>query len=216
MQQRDYSREEKFLAEEKQALTPLPETVYEKKYYVDLRVAQDSYVNLGRDKHYYSVPYEHIGKKALLVYTSTLVRVYCGGKPVASHPRIIGYGYSTIKEHLCSTHKHYLGRSPEYYINEAERHSDVLRKLITQIFEKASIPETVYRRCDGLLSLQRKTELPLFERACQMALNHGQLTCKFVQKVIENKTYLLYETEDENEQTPLPEHENIRGKEYYY
>jgi len=216
MQQRDYSREEKFIAEEKPALLPLPETAYEKKYYADLRVAQDNYINLGRDKHYYSVPCTCIGKKVQVVYTRTLVQVYCDSQPVAVHPRSIGYGYTTVKEHLCSSHQHYLGRSPEYYIEEAGKLSGVLKELFTQIFEKTKIPETVYRRCDGLLSLQRKTELPLFERACQMAIDNEQLTCRFVKNVLENKTYLLAEAEEENLQTPLPKHENIRGKEYYY
>jgi hypothetical protein len=150
--------------------------------------------------------------------------VYHDGNPVATHPRRIGYGYTTDNDHLCSSHKHYLKRSPAYYIKEAEERSDVLKELVTQIFDKAKIPETVYRRCDGLLSLQRKTELPLFERACKMALKYEQLTCKFVQKVLENKTYLLEENEEENDtsalpdngQTPLYGHENIRGKEYYY
>ena len=216
MQLRDYSREEKFLAEEKPALTPLPCTAFEKKYYADLRVAVNGYICLGRDRHYYSVPYACIGKKVFVIYTRTLVQVYCEGKSVATHPRSIGYGYTTVKDHLCSAHRHYMDRSPEYYLDEAGKRSCVLKELVRQIFEKALIPETVYRSCDGLLSLHRKTELPLFERACQMALDHGQRSYKFVQKVIENKTYLLDETEEENRQNPLPEHENIRGKEYYY
>jgi len=52
MQQKPYSREEKFLAEEKQKLSPLPEKVFEKKYYADLRVGTNNCIYLGRDKHY--------------------------------------------------------------------------------------------------------------------------------------------------------------------
>ena len=212
MQQRDYSREEKFLAEEKQTLTPLPSTVFEKKYYADLRVAQDNCINPGRDKHYYSVPYTCIGKKVHVIYTRTLVNVYCDGNFIATHPGSIGYGYTTEKEHLCSAHKHYPGRSPEYYIAEAGKRSDVLKELVTQIFEHTQIPETVYRRCDGLPSLQRKTELPLFERACKMALKHEQLTCRFVKKVIENKTYLLDETEEEHDTSTLRHFDKLNDR----
>jgi transposase len=215
MQQKEYSREEKFLAEEKPVLSPLPEKAFEIKYYAELLVAVNNYILLGRDKHYYSVPYSYIGRKVQVVYTRALVQVYCDGQPVATHERHAGYGYTTEKAHLCSQHRHYLERSPTYYIERAGKCTAVPGTLVRRIFENAQIPETVYRRCDGLLSLYRKTELPVFERACLMALEHGQLTCKFVQKVIENKTYLLYETEEENEHQSLPEHENIRGREYF-
>ena len=219
MQQKVYSREEKFLAEEKPALIPLPQTAFEMKRYSELRVAANNYIYLGRDKRYYSVPYAYIGKKVLVIYTRTLVQVYCNGASIAVHPRVIGFGYSTVKEHLCSQHRHYLDRSPEYYIEKAEKRSAVLGKLIRQIFERALIPETVFKRCDGLLSLCRKTELQIFERACQIALDHGQLSYLFVQKVIENRTYLLNENDEENdeenEQTSLPEQDYLRGREYF-
>jgi len=216
MQKRNHTREELFIAEEKPVLIPLPQTVYEVKYYIDLHVAANNYIYLRRDNHYYSVPYACIGQKVSVIYTRTLVQVYFKNQSIAVHQRIVGYGYTTVKEHLCSSHQHYLGRSPEYYIEKAKQCSEELEKLIRRIFEQTQIPETMYKRCDGLLNLYRKTELKAFECACRMALDHGQLSCKFVQRVIEKKTYKLYETlEGENRETSLPKHENIRGREYY-
>jgi transposase len=215
MQQKDYSREEKFLAEEKQALSPLPDTGFEMKYYADLRVAANNCIYLGRDKHHYSVPYTYIGKKVSVIYTRSLVQIYCMGKSIATHRRNYGFGYTTEKEHLCSTHRHYKDRSPQYYIQIAEKRSSMLGKLIKEIFEQTQIPETAYKRCDGLLSLCRKTDPVLFEKACQLAIDHHQLTYKFIQKVIENKTFILNHTDMENSQKPLPKHENIRGRQYF-
>jgi hypothetical protein len=214
--QRDYSREERFLAEEKQTLTPLPKTGYEVKYYLDLRVANNNYIYLGRDSHYYSVPYAYIGEKVSVIYTRTLVQVYCHGQSIAVHQRTRGYGYTTDKEHLCSAHRHYLDRSPEYYMEKVKGCSEVLIELFRRIFEQETYPETVYKRCDGLLNLYRKTELKAFESACKMALDSGKLTCKFVRRVIEKKTYGLYEDKEvENSGKSLPEHDNIRGRDYY-
>jgi len=51
MQRNEYSREEKFLSEEKPALIPLPLTVIEKKFYTELLVAGNNYIYPGRDKH---------------------------------------------------------------------------------------------------------------------------------------------------------------------
>ena len=215
MQQRDYSREEKFLADEKQMLSPLPATDFEIKNYAHLRVALNNYIYLGRDKHYYSVPHTYIGQKVLVIYTRSLVQIYCKGKAISTHPRGYGCGYTTLREHLCSSHQHYKERSPQYYIQTAEKRSARLGKLIRQIFETEQIPETLFKRCDGLLSLQRKTEPILFERACQIALENNVLTYKFMQKIIENKSFILNQTDTDNEQNTLPRHDNIRGKQYF-
>jgi transposase len=215
MQRNEYSREEKFLSEEKPALIPLPSAVFEKKYYTELLVAGNNYIYLGRDKHYYSVPYAYIGKKVLVIYTRTLVQIYCDGRSIAILQRRTGFGYTTVHDHLCSSHRHYLNRSPAYYIEQGGKRSAVLEKLICRIFEKAQTPETVYNRCEGLLGLYRKTEHQIFERACQIALDNGQLTFKFVENVIKNRTWLLFETGEDDEQTSLPEPDCVRGREYY-
>jgi transposase len=215
MQQKEYSREEKFLAGEKQALSPLPATHFQTKYYVDLRVGTNNCIYLGRDKHYYSVPHSYIGQKVSVIYTRTLVQVYCRGQSIATHQRSHSSGYTTVKEHLCSTHRHYKDRSPQYYIQTAEKRSLVLGKLIGQMFEREQIPETLFRRCDGLLSLQRKTDPVLFEKACQIAIENDVLTYKFIQKVIENKTLMQNQADVQNNQKPIPKHENIRGRQYF-
>lgn len=212
MQQKNYTREEKFLAEEKSALSPLPATSFEIKYYADLRVAANNCIYLGRDKHYYSVPHTYIGQKVSVIYTRSLVQIYCNGQSIATHQRSLGYGYTTQSEHLCSSHQHYKARSPQYYIQTAEKRSPVLGELMQRIFEQPQIPETLFKRCDGLLNLQRKIDPLLFERACQIALDNNMLTYKFIQRLIENKTCFIEETPN---QKPLPKHQNIRGRQYF-
>jgi len=69
----------------------------------------------------------------------------------------------------------------------------------------------LYKRCDGLLSLQRKTDPVLFERACSMAVENDILTYRFVKNIIENKAA----EPDNQEKIPLPKHDNIRGRNYY-
>ena len=222
MQQKPYSREEKFLAEEKSALMSLPETDFEVKYYTDLKVAHNNCIYLGRDKHYYSVHHSYTGRKVSVIYTRTIVRIYCDGSCIATHPRDIGYGYTIQKEHLCSTHRHYADRSPDYYIKLAGKRSESLEKLIIRNFEKEEIPERIYRRCDGLMSMQRKTDPVIFEKARLYAVDNDLLSCKSLQKIIENKAYEMAETELEKNEAEAktktekrPSHENIRGKKYF-
>jgi hypothetical protein len=215
MQQKPYSREEKFLAEEKPTLRPLSQTPFEIKYYCELKVAQNNCIYLGRDKHYYSVPFRYIGQKASIVYTRTLVKIYVKGELAATHVRNYKYGYTTLREHLCSTHQHYLDRSPEYYINKAKERSQELYVLIETIFTTNETPELLYKRCDGLMSLQRKTDPVLYNKACQLAVDKNILTYQFVRSLIENKIMLQQLEAPRERLKPLPRHENIRGKKYY-
>lgn len=213
MQRHDYSREEKFLADEKQTLRPLPATDYEKKYYAELKVETNCCIYLARDKHYYSVPYQYIGEKVQVIYTRTMVKIFCRGDLVATHERTPGYGYTTVNEHLCSAHRFYQERSPEFYIRQAEKKSETLKALITAIFNSQNRPpELSYRTCDGLLSLSRKTDPVKFEKACRIAINAERYSYRFVGSLLVGKSLLMEETE---EYKSLPDTETVRGKSYY-
>jgi transposase len=212
MQRTDYSRRERFLADEKQLLAPLPETAFEIKYYIDLRVGLNNHIYLGRDRHYYSVPYPYIGQKVQVIHTRTLVKIFCKNQPVATHRRFAGFGYTTVEDHLCSAHQHYNKRSPEYYIETAKKKSLVLSTVITQIFNGVKPPEAYYKTCDGLLSLERKTEPDVFEKACQAALDNDMLSYGFIKSLIENK--VLTQGSEDCKSLPVST-EYIRGKDYY-
>ena len=71
MQKRPYTREERFHAMEKPELKPLPEQIYEMRYYADLKVQNNCFVELRHDKvtHFYSAPYAYIGRKAKVIFT---------------------------------------------------------------------------------------------------------------------------------------------------
>lgn len=217
MQQKPYCREERFLSDEKKFLKPLPEQTFELKYYRELKVAKNNHVYLSQDKHYYSVPYAYIGKKVKLIYTRKMVYIYHKGKQIAVHIRNFSMGtYSTEKSHLCSTHKHYLDRSPAYYIARAQKASNDLYQLFELIFKQDKHPEQLYRTCDGLLSLHRKNSKlnpREFNKACQIAIKNKIYSYHFLANIINNK---MTDYQDDQQQKPaLPEHKNIRGKEYY-
>jgi hypothetical protein len=213
MQRKPYCREERFLASEKPLLQPLPNEAYEIKYSPPLKVAKNNHIQLTIDNHYYSVPYQWIGERVKVIFTRSMVRIYARGKMVAIHQRNYSPGnYTTVKEHLCSHHQHYLDRSPSYYMQQAERKSEELYQLIKLLFEGGRHPEQNYRTCDGLFSLYRKTDLEIFNRACQEAIECQSYSYKFVQRIIEN---LNKQPDQVTPASALPDHENIRGREYY-
>lgn len=212
MQHRPYCRLERFLAAEKGLLKPLPVDRYQIRYYAEPKVAPNGHISVGRDRHMYSVPFAHIGQRVKAIYTRTKVAVYFDGKQVASHLRAHGPGYTTVREHLCSHHQHYLGRSPAYYTEQARKKCPELHLLVQKLFEQDRYPETQYRTCDGLFRLHRQSEPAAFAKACEMALEHAVYSYRFVRKVLQGG---LADNHTTVEDLPMPVHGNIRGKAYF-
>lgn len=212
MQQKDYCREEKFLADEKKHLLKLPVETFEIKHYREHKVAKNNHIYLSQNKHHYSVPFENIGKKTKVIYTRSLVKIYCEGKQIAVHPRSLKKGgYTTTKEHLCSHHQFYKDRSPSYYLQRANNHSEALYQFTNGLFKQNKYPEQLYKTCDGILSLSRKIPRDTFIKACWIALeNH--YSYKFLKQLIENN---MIENTPRPIVKPLPEHTNIRGAQAY-
>ena len=207
------SPKEKFLADEKHLLQPLPKTVYEMKFYKEYTVAPNNHICLFKDRHYYSVPYIHVGRKAMVIYTRSTVSIYVNNELVAVHARSYTAGqYTSVKEHLCSNHQHWLSRSPDYYMEKAKRTSDELYNLFVQLFQQGKYPEQLYRTCDGLLRLQRDTEPEDFAQACKIAIELNRYSYTLVRNLIKNK--VIWDT-DVPEDNPLPKHQNVRGRECY-
>jgi len=220
MQAKPWSREEKFLAEEKQLLKPLPPNRFEMKYYSTLKVQKNNHVYLGTDKHYYSVPYEHIGKGAKVIYTRNMVHIYVDGEQVAVHQRDYRQGnYTTEKSHLCSAHQRYKDRSPEYYKKRAHGRCRELGLYVEAIFGQPRYPEQLYKTCEGLLSLEKKEpDKKRFKKACEIATENKIYSYKRFRKILENNANFIDDEMHNRQKNPpegLPGHDNIRGKNYY-
>lgn len=213
MQNKPWCREEKFLADEKQHLKALPEQPFEIKYYKTYKVQQNNHIQLGQDNHFYSVPYIHIGKQAQVIYTRSMVRIYIDRDCVAAHRRNrTANEYTTVKDHLCSTHQYYLGRSPGYYLRRSQQCCEELHYFTQRLFAQNRPPEQLYRTCEGVLSLYKKTDKEQFKKACNVAIAYEKYSSKFILNVIKNN--LAHQASDAHEKS-LPKHDNIRGENYY-
>ena len=191
----------------------LPAEDFEIRCYTDMKVTPNCCVYLGRDKHYYSVPFQLIGKKVHVEYTRSLVKVYSEGQLVAAHQRDYAPGkYTIVSEHLASNSQEYRNRTPERYIERCERIMPELGLLVRMMFLTSKMPpEMHYRSCDGLMSLQRSTDPVLFRTACKAAIEHGRYNYKFVCQLVESKCMGVRLPESH---CP-PNHANIRGKKQF-
>ena len=210
MQKKAYCRLERFRNAEKPLLSPLPPEGFQVVRYAKRKVGQNNYVLV--EGYSYSVPFQYISQHVQVAYTRRVVRIYAEGKQVAAHTRKFGGGYTAVKEHLSSQHRYYLGRSPDYFIERAEKLCPELHKLIKLIFQQPGYPENQYRTCEGLLRLYRQSDPHDFARACTVAMEYGMLSYKKVEGIIKSGT--LYAQPDTVDK-PLPGHGNIRGRDYY-
>src|SRR5690606_5839886 len=131
---KEASRLELFQSVEREYLKPLPGARYELKDYCRAKVQKIGYVYFSPDKSYYSVPYRYIGKETAIHYTKATVEVYYNHRRIAMHSRNPSKGvYTTNKEHLGSTHKHYSDWSPEFFMNRAAPHGSNVTACVEQI-----------------------------------------------------------------------------------
>ena len=210
---RTYSRREQFEEVEREALGPLNPLRYEVNKQVMVTVMKNGYIRLGEDIHYYSVPYNYIGKKVKVLYTSIAVKVYYQYTLIASHRRIrIKYRYTTDENHLASQHRFLTEWSPEKFIQQAEAIHDDVARYITKVLEHKVYPEQAYKSCSGILSFARRVGAGRLADACRWADNLGQYNYPVIEEILKKR---LDQLQHEEEPVSIPAHNNIRGKEYY-
>jgi transposase len=212
---RNYSRRQLFEEVEREALHPLPAYRFELLEYKSVTVMKNGHVNLAVDKHYYSVPYAHIGRKVKLFYNSERVEIFYNYERIAMHTRDQRrYQYTTISEHLASAHRYLSEWTPDKFIREAAAIHETVKNYIEGIMETKAHPEQAYKSCAGILNLQRKVGKERLINACKRALSYQVYNYPIVLQILEKN--LDHFADDEKEQSDhMPEHENIRGSSYY-
>ena len=222
MQKRPYSREERFHAAEKDKLKQLPQNIYEMKYYANLQVQTNCFVELRQDKvtHFYSVPYIYVGKKALVIFTRSVVNIYIDGTQVATHMRSYEYGHTYIKEHLASNCRAIMERSASYYITWASHISPECRNYISEVFnpQRTSQPEEVYYKlCASIMSLSRKYEVAIIDKTCRQCRECKVFSYRKFEAILKHNSLIASEDEPTRcFEAPVPtDHANMRGSNYF-
>jgi len=211
---RNASRRQLFEDEERKMLHPLPSIQYEFKRQYWATVTKNGHVAIPEDKHYYSVPYRYIGRNVKVMYTRTDVYIFHNYERVARHKRdMTQFRYTTDQEHLAVPFRYVNEWKPEHFLAKAgEIHKDV-KLFIAQILNHKRHPEQAYKVCEGVLNLSRKVGNVRLAKACQRALSFGLYNYRTVLKILEKG--LDNDGSGEHEELDMPQHDNIRGGNYY-
>lgn len=209
---KDCSRADQMIVEQSQ-LQPLPERRYEMRKIKQVTVMKNGHVFLTEDHHYYSVPYEMIGKKLRMQYSKSEVDLYLKYELVASHKRIKSpHNYSTEPSHLAPQHRYITEWNPNFFLQQARGIDPTVEYFIDQVLRRKAHPEQAYKSCQGILSFARCLGSNRLIKACERAHSYGIYNYKIIEDILRKN---LDQFEDDPEPVSMPAHENIRGKNYY-
>lgn len=212
---RPLSRRQMFDSVEKDILSPLPQQRYEIKYQSMATVGQNGHVQLSKDKHYYSVPYQYIRKKVKLLFTSSTVEIYYRYNRIAVHKRSLkAYNYTTKTEHLASAHQFIAEWNPQRFINWGASIDEYVKEFITRLLEQRLYPEQAYKSCMGVLNFAKKVGNDRLTAACKRAIDYGVYNYTIIKTILQ-KGLESADDQQDNDMPQLPFHTNIRGNNYY-
>ena len=163
--------------------------------------------------HYYSVPYQLIGKKVEVRITERQVEIFYRGRRVAAHLRSRQKGeHSTCESHMPENHRFYR-KSPRDLEEEAVLIGVHVGKLARAMMESKRHPVQGYRALLGIIRLAKVWPKERVDAACARALSIGALSYRSVRSILERG---LDQAPLQSESPGLSiEHKNIRGADYY-
>lgn len=221
MQRENYSRYQRFLDIEKPALKPLPDTPFMIKHRSKRTISFNYHFKLQEDGHQYSVPSKYIGKKLTAIYDTNTVEIYDELERILIYPRVYKKGYTTIPDHMPSTHKAYheqKGMDSEYFLRAAQKVGPCTLLYMDGILKSRPYLEQAYEACRGILRFAQKALIgpERLELACQRGLRGENFSYRTIDNILQNNQDKL-ELKDPSIQTELFPiiHENLRGPEAY-
>lgn len=208
------SRRQLFEELERAALKPLPSRPYEFARWSRPRVHVDYHVEVA--EHFYSVPYQLVGKQLDARSTESCVELFQGGRRVTSHVRSNEKGrYTTMNEHMPKAHQAQAEWTPVRLIEWAKKTGPSTAAMVEEILRKRVHPQQGFKACLGILHLNRRYEDARIEAACARALRMRACTYKSVAAILKNNLDRVDEREQAR-QGALPLHGNVRGPGYYH
>ncbi len=211
-----HSRHFIFERDERDTLKQLPCSEYKLKHVSVQTVQKNYHIQLNEDRHYYSVPYQYVGKKVEVLYDSHQIEIFYQGERIAVHKRErYTKMYHTITEHMPPAHLHIYERkgwSKEYLLSKAKEQGVHIEKAAALILESNLRVEQNFKSCMGLLYLSKRFGKDRLDAACKRALLGTRVNYTIVKRILELG---LDKVEQLNQADKTILHSNIRGKDYY-
>lgn len=201
---------------EKPQMQPLPEQMYRFRMRKEVKLSSTYHVCVGKERHFYSVPFKYVGQTVKVMWDIEYVEVYAGKELACCHTRsLIPYGYSTEKSHMPEKHLAYEQRkeiNAATLIGWGANIGPSVKWAIEDILKRTTFPQQAYGKCNGVLALAKKYGRQRLDHACSL-IREGIGTAKYASLCNMLKNNRDLDTGETISRPPL--NDNVRGASVY-
>jgi transposase len=185
-------RRDLFETEEKPQLKPLPDSPFKSKLRKKAKVQKNYHVvlsNADETTHYYSVPYQYVGKEVQIIFDTESVEVYCNYERIAIHQRNYSRTrYTTIAYHMPEKHQHVKnGMDPDFLFTKAAQLGTHTEQFIRKLLDRGQFYTTNFKSCQGVLNLVREYDASRIDAACERALYYNCINYKTILEILKKR-----------------------------
>lgn len=201
---------------EKPQMKPLPEQMYRCRMRKEVKLGGSYHVCVGKERHFYSVPFKYVGQTVKVMWDVETVEVYVNQELVCCHPRsFIPYGYTTEKSHMPEKHLAYEQRkevNAATLIGWGANIGQSVKWAVEDILKNTTFPQQAYGRCTGILALAKKYGRSRLDHACAIMREEiGSASYKSIATMLKNGQDL----DNGETMSRLPLNDDVRGPETY-
>lgn len=208
------TRGELFERYDRPVLRALPAVSYELRQWQQVRVNLDYHIEL--EKHWYSVPYVLVHEQLWACITPNTVELFHRDQRVACHVRSrLAYKHTTDPAHMPDAHRHH-SAGVDGVLAWSATVGPMTEAFVRRLLESNPVMEMGWRSARGLQRVGERYGAERTEQACERALRFGARSYKPVERILALGRECVPMAEDETSQSPLIEHNNIRGASYYH
>ncbi|MXW46855.1 MAG: IS21 family transposase [Gammaproteobacteria bacterium] len=206
------SRSSRFESVDAPHMKPLPDRRWQRVAWRENTVHPDYHIAI--DRHFYSVPYNYVGKKVDVRLRGRVIDVFHRGKQIASHLRSDAKGRATtLDEHKPEAHQRAdVDRTRAQLEDRARDIGPHVHAFVIAVMGRNPNPEFGFRSCYGVLRLAGSHGAERLDNACRYALDLGTRTWRGLDSILRTGADLVDGQEPETR--PI-KHSNLRGPEYY-
>lgn len=209
------TKKETFEAYDKPVMKPLPQSSFSLVDYKYVSKVPNNY-HVEYDNHYYSIPFKYYDKPVIVKASFTEVKIVDENNCLI-HKHSRSYKafpkYITVDEHMPSSHKYWkeINESKsEDYLLRAKRIGPNMEKLIRSVMLSFKHEEQSYNSLNGILHSCDGLSYIICDEVAKDCLESGCATYSYFKKALIH----TIDTQD-NINKKLPDHNNLRGKDFY-
>ena len=168
------------------------------------------------DGHYYSIPFSYANKSVMIKASFTEIKITDeNNNLIFKHPRSykVFPKYITEESHMPSSHRYWKEineSTTDQFLSRAKRIGPNMEKLVFSVLHSFKHEEQSYNSLNGILHSCDGLSYVLCDEAAKECIDAGCASYSYFKRMLNHKVNSKKKDNDK-----LPEHTNIRGKDFY-